>query len=90
MKAPTLLLQKHQQRNSAALSPTRGHVPADVEQTAAPVSPRLRDGGDGRGGAAETGLREQGLRRCTDTLRRHVFLADCSEGAHFLFWSVDG
>lgn len=61
---------------------TRGHVSADVEQTAAPVSPRLRDGGDGCGGAAEAGLREHRV--------HHVILAYCSKAPLFVFWSVDG
>ena len=71
------------------MSHTCGHVSADVQQTAAPVSSRLRDGGDGCGGGAEARLREHRVRRRTDTLERLVIVAYCTKTSHFLFWSLE-
>lgn len=87
------MLRKYQQGDKAgSFLRTRDRVSADVEQAAAPVSARLRDGGDGCGGAAEAGLCERGVGRCTGALRHHVILAYRGKAPNFLFlfWTVDG
>lgn len=60
-------------------------VCTDVKQTSAPVSPCLRDGGDGRCCDAEAGLREHRVCQCGDSVWPPVTFTD-RHAIHLVHW----
>lgn len=62
-------------------------VSPDVEQASAPVSSRLGDGGDGRGGDAEAGLREHDVLHCREFAEFAAIFTSCSGTLHFLIFT---
>lgn len=72
---------------------TCSFVSTDVKQARAPVSSRLRDGGNGCRGDAEAGLCDHWFRRCRDIIWPPVIFTSYGEAHHFLilrcwYWGI--
>lgn len=72
---------------------TCSFVSTDVKQASAPVSSRLRDGGNGCCGDTEAGLCEYWVRCCRDIIWHPVIFTSNGEAHHFLilkywYWAI--